>query len=77
MELKVTNDLQASENSELRSRLDEYNEPFVGKRETIDLGYAIRNEEGDLVGGLIGSVVISETESFPRGHSQHLMVKAL
>ena len=37
MELKVTNDLQASENSELRSRLDEYNEHIVGKREPLIL----------------------------------------
>ncbi|MFT6437602.1 MAG: hypothetical protein ACJAVI_005678 [Candidatus Azotimanducaceae bacterium] len=25
-------------------KLDEYNEPIVGKRETIELGYAIRDD---------------------------------
>jgi len=137
MTLTIEKNLAVSEADQLRQRLDEYNEPIVGKRTTRDLGYAIRNEEGELIGGLIGSIVwtmlhinviwvseslrgkdygsklmaqaedeaklygcefarlhtfsfqakhfylkngytvISETEDFPKGHSQYLMVKAL
>jgi ribosomal protein S18 acetylase RimI-like enzyme len=29
----------------------------VGKRETIELGYAIRDDNGELIAGLIGSIV--------------------
>ena len=57
MNLKIDADLKATEGNILRAKLDEYNEPIVGKRETIDLGYAIRHNDGELVGGLIGSIV--------------------
>ena len=53
----ITMDLSADENQELRRRLDEFNEPFVGKPNPREIGLAVRSDEGELVAGLIGSAV--------------------
>lgn len=57
MTITITSDLDSQENAMLRQKLDEYNEPIVGKRETKELGYAIRDDNGELIAGLIGSIV--------------------
>lgn len=54
MQLELTPDLSEDESVLLRSNLDLNNEPYAGPRNTIELGYAIRDASGDLVAGLIG-----------------------
>ena len=57
MSLEIKPDLSDAEANYLRARLDEYNEPYAGPRNESDFGFAVRNDEGEVVAGLIGSCV--------------------
>ena len=57
MELAITPDLGKEESNLLREKLDESNSPFVGPSNFREIGLAIRDESGSIVGGLIGSCV--------------------
>ena len=57
MKLEIESNLSQNENGYLRARLDEYNEPFAGPRNTEDFGLAVRDETGAVVAGVIASCI--------------------
>ena len=57
MTVQVTADLQGDEFGFLRGKLDEFNEEVFGPTKVSEFGLAIRDDQGEVVGGLIGSVL--------------------
>lgn len=57
MSLEIETNLSVAEGHYLRERLDEYNEPYAGPRNSTDFGFAVRNEQGRVMAGLIGSCI--------------------
>ena len=46
MTITINFDLDARENALRRWKRDKYNDPILGRRKTIELGYAIRDHHG-------------------------------
>ena len=57
MQISVESQLDRSTDQFLRKKLDEHNEPFVGPRKTEEFGLTMRNEEGNIVAGVVAQCV--------------------
>lgn len=57
MKLKVEADLSKQDERFLREKLDEYNEPIVGPRNEDQFGLTIRDDNHQIVGGVMASCV--------------------
>ena len=57
MSLTITPGLDSEEMQLVRNKLDEANAEAYGPAEVQEFGLGVRNEHGDLVGGLIGSIL--------------------
>ena len=54
---QISHDLSKEESQQLRVNLDEYNSQFVGPSNFSEIGLALRDDAGVVIGGLIGSIV--------------------
>ncbi len=57
MSLEIEQNLSEAEGNYLRDRLDDYNAPYAGPRNSTDFGFAVRNDKDIVVAGLIGSCI--------------------
>ncbi len=55
--MQLEDNLTDQEGLYLRDRLDEFNAPYAGARNTTDIGFVVRDDDGQVLAGLIGSCV--------------------
>ncbi|MDA0790081.1 MAG: GNAT family N-acetyltransferase [Proteobacteria bacterium] len=57
MKFPIESNLTREDETYLRDRLDEFNEPFAGPRNAEEFGFTVRDENGTVVAGLVASCI--------------------
>ncbi len=57
MNLHLEAKLSKQDESFLRDRLDEFNEPYAGQRNSEEFGFTVRDDSGTVVAGVVASCI--------------------
>ena len=57
MKYQILSNMSEEENHFIREKLDEFSDPFNGLRNPSDVGLVLRDDDGTVMGGFIGSII--------------------